>query len=99
MSSSARRPWYEPRGRFHNNGRAAKLDRTVHARARSGFDHGFGCPPLGEDLTAKNRVSGIFARKGKLGLGNYVTQEAQVLNAKLEVVMVRRQTTVRFPGG
>jgi acyl dehydratase len=52
---------------------------------------------LGERLRAKTRIVDIVARQGKAGLGIYVTREELVLDADEEIVLRRRQTSVRLP--
>lgn len=52
---------------------------------------------LGEMLRAKSRIVDIFARQGKAGLGIYVTREELILDANDEIVLRRRQTSVRLP--
>ena len=39
----------------------------------------------------------IVARQGRAGLGIYITQEEQILNARQEIVLRRRHTVAVFP--
>ena len=52
---------------------------------------------LGESLSAQTCIMDIVARQGKAGVGIYVTREEQILNSNKEIVLRRRQTTVRLP--
>ena len=52
---------------------------------------------FGEQLSIRSCVVDIVARQGRAGLGIYVTQEEQVLNAAEEIVMRRRHTIALFP--
>lgn len=52
---------------------------------------------LGEQLATQSAVVDIVARRGKAGLGIYISQEEQVLNFKQEIVLRRRHTLAVFP--
>lgn len=52
---------------------------------------------LGEQLYSQSRIVDIVERKGRMGVGIYVTQEEQILNAEEEVVLRRRHTIALFP--
>ena len=52
---------------------------------------------VGEQLLTQSSIVDIVARQGRSGIGIYVTQEEQVLNSRLEIVMRRRHTLAVFP--
>ena len=52
---------------------------------------------LGEPLLTRSTIVDIVAREGKAGLGIYISQEEQVLNARQELVLCRRHTLAVFP--
>ena len=52
---------------------------------------------LGEQLSTQSSIVDIVARQGKAGLGIYISQEEQVLNAQQQIVLRRRHTTAVFP--
>jgi len=52
---------------------------------------------LGEPLFTRSTIVDIVAREGKTGLGIYISQEEQVLNARQEPVLCRRHTLAVFP--
>ena len=52
---------------------------------------------LGEQLSTQSAVVDVVARQGKAGLGIYISQEEQVLNAEQEIVLRRRHTLAVFP--
>lgn len=52
---------------------------------------------LGEPLFTRSTIVDIVAREGKVGLGIYISQEEQVLNARQEPVLCRRHTLAVFP--
>jgi acyl dehydratase len=52
---------------------------------------------LGEQLSTRSSIVDIVARQGKAGLGIYVSQEEQVLNAQQQIVLRRRHTLAVFP--
>ena len=52
---------------------------------------------LGEPLSCQSRIVDITARKGKMGVGIYVTQLEEVRNGEDELVFTRRHTVVLFP--
>lgn len=52
---------------------------------------------LGEPLFTRSTIVDIVARQGKAGLGIYISQEEQVLNARQEIVLRRRHTLAVFP--
>jgi acyl dehydratase len=52
---------------------------------------------VGEELSTQSYVVDIVAHQGRAGLGIYVTQEEQILNARHEIVMRRRHTVAVFP--
>jgi acyl dehydratase len=52
---------------------------------------------LGEQLSTQSTVVDIVARQGKSGLGIYISQEEQVLNAQQQIVLRRRHTLAVFP--
>ena len=52
---------------------------------------------VGEPLSTQSVIVDIVARQGRAGLGIYVTQEEQILNAHQEMVMRRRHTVAVFP--
>ena len=52
---------------------------------------------LGDQFSAESVIVDIIERQGKTGVGIYVTQEEQVLNAQEEVVLKRRHTLAVFP--
>jgi acyl dehydratase len=52
---------------------------------------------LGEQLSTQSTVVDIVARKGKAGLGIYISQEEQILNFQQEIVLRRRHTLAVFP--
>jgi acyl dehydratase len=52
---------------------------------------------LGEQLSTQNAIVDIGARAGKAGLGIYISQEEQVLNARQQIVLRRRHTLAVFP--
>ncbi len=52
---------------------------------------------FGEQLQAQTFIVGIVARRGKSGIGIYVTREDRILDGNSEIVLKRQQTTVRFP--
>jgi len=52
---------------------------------------------LGEALFTRSTIIDIVAREGKAGLGIYISQEEQVLNARREPVLCRRHTLAVFP--
>ena len=51
----------------------------------------------GDQLSTQSCLVDIVARQGKAGLGIYITQEEQILNADGEVVLRRRHTMALFP--
>jgi len=51
----------------------------------------------GEQLFMQGVIADIVARQGRAGLGIYITQEEQVLNARQQIVMRRRHTVAVFP--
>ena len=51
---------------------------------------------LGEQLSTRSFIVDIVARQGKAGLGIYVSQEEQVLNAQQQIVLRRRHTLAVF---
>jgi acyl dehydratase len=52
---------------------------------------------LGDLLAAQSAIIDITARQGKAGLGIYIGQEEQVLNARQQIVLLRRHTLAVFP--
>ena len=52
---------------------------------------------LGEQLSSQSSIVDIVARQGKAGLGIYISQEEQVLNALQQIVLRRRHTLAVFP--
>src|SRR5262245_27100386 len=52
---------------------------------------------LGEQLSTQSEVIEIVARQGKTGLGIYISQEEQILNARQQIVLRRRHTLAVFP--
>ena len=52
---------------------------------------------LGEQLSTRSFIVDIVARQGKAGLGIYISQEEQVLNAQQQIVLRRRHTLAVFP--
>ena len=52
---------------------------------------------LGEQLSTQSSIVDIVARQGKAGLGIYISQEEQVLNAQRQIVLRRRHTLAVFP--
>jgi acyl dehydratase len=52
---------------------------------------------LGEQLSTRSCILDIVAREGRAGLGIYISQEEQVLNANEEIVLRRRHTLAVFP--
>jgi len=52
---------------------------------------------LGEQLSTQSSIVDIIARQGKAGLGIYISQEEQVLNAQQQIVLRRRHTLAVFP--
>ena len=52
---------------------------------------------LGEQLLTRSCIVDIVAREGHTGLGIYITQEEQVLNADEQIVLRRRHTLAVFP--
>jgi acyl dehydratase len=52
---------------------------------------------VGEQLSMRGVIVDIVARQGRAGLGIYITQEEQILNARQEIVMRRRHTVAVFP--
>jgi acyl dehydratase len=52
---------------------------------------------LGEPLFTRSTIVDIVSREGKAGLGIYISQEEQVLNARQEPVLCRRHTLAVFP--
>ena len=51
----------------------------------------------GEQLSTQSCLVDIVARQGRAGLGIYITQEEQILNADGEVALRRRHTMALFP--
>ncbi len=52
---------------------------------------------LGDQLFTRSCIVDIVAREGRAGLGIYITQEEQVLNADEQIVLRRRHTLAVFP--
>jgi len=52
---------------------------------------------VGEQLSMRGVIVDIVARQGRAGLGIYITQEEQILNARQEIVLRRRHTVAVFP--
>jgi acyl dehydratase len=52
---------------------------------------------LGDQLFTRSCIVDIVAREGRTGLGIYITQEEQVLNADEQIVLRRRHTLAVFP--
>jgi acyl dehydratase len=52
---------------------------------------------IGEQLSTQSCVLDIVARRGRVGLGIYITQEEQILNSHQAIVMRRRHTVAIFP--
>src|SRR5499433_2678078 len=52
---------------------------------------------VGEQLSMRGVIVDIVARQGRAGLGIYITQEEQILNARQEIVLRRRHTVTVFP--
>jgi acyl dehydratase len=52
---------------------------------------------LGEQLSTQSAIIDIVERQGKAGLGIYISQEEQVLNAAQRIVLRRRHTLAVFP--
>jgi acyl dehydratase len=52
---------------------------------------------LGEPLSTQSAIIDIVERQGKAGLGIYISQEEQVLNAEQRIVLRRRHTLAVFP--
>ena len=51
----------------------------------------------GEQLATRSCLVDIVARQGRAGLGIYITQEEQILNADGDIVLRRRHTMALFP--
>jgi len=51
----------------------------------------------GEQLSTQSCLVDIVACQGRAGLGIYITQEEQILNARDEMVLRRRHTMALFP--
>ena len=51
----------------------------------------------GEQLATRSCLVDIVAHQGRAGLGIYITQEEQVLNADGDIVLRRRHTMALFP--
>jgi acyl dehydratase len=52
---------------------------------------------LGEQLSTRSSIVDLVERQGKAGLGIYISQEEEVLNAEHRVVLRRRHTLAVFP--
>jgi hypothetical protein len=52
---------------------------------------------LGEQLSTQSAIVDLVERQDKAGMGNYISQEEQVLNAQYQVVLRRRPTLAVFP--
>lgn len=50
-----------------------------------------------EQLSSQSIVTDIIAREGRFGVGIYISQEEQVLNAAGQMVLRRRHTIALFP--
>jgi acyl dehydratase len=51
----------------------------------------------GEQLSTQSTIVDIVARRGKAGLGIYISQEEEILNLRREIVLRRRHTLAVFP--
>jgi acyl dehydratase len=51
---------------------------------------------VGEQLSTQSTIVDIVERQGKAGLGIYISQEEEVLNAQQEIVLRRRHTLAVF---
>jgi acyl dehydratase len=51
---------------------------------------------LGERLFVEGKIAGIVARRGRSGVGIYITRDEEVTSEANEVVFRRRQTVVRL---
>jgi len=52
---------------------------------------------LGEQFSTQSSIVDIVTRQGKAGLGIYISQEEQVLNAQQQIVLRRHHTLAVFP--
>jgi acyl dehydratase len=52
---------------------------------------------VGEQFSTQSCVLDMVARRGRAGLGIYITQEEKILNSHQEIVMRRRHTVAVFP--
>jgi acyl dehydratase len=51
----------------------------------------------GEQLSGQSVIVDIVSRQGRFGVGIYISQEEQILNADGQIVLRRRHTTALFP--
>ena len=78
---------------------SASEDSLISAELRAWIGRASPLQPvcLGEPLSSRSRIVDITERRGKMGVGIYITQEEEVLDSKQQVVLRRRHTIPLFP--